>query len=258
MTTPFRHKRPTALAVGVLALAALGTGTGCQQKMAQQPYYKPYEPTESFPDGRSNRPLEPGTISRGQRFDNDPLMTGLTKDEWKRSREQAAAAPKVDVPNDTQNRETAFGAPRFDPKGGDPKVYVSDYPIAIGAPELRRGQEVFLQKCAMCHGPLGNGNGKIRERGYLNPTSFHTEKVDPNEPNEPTETPLGFSRGYWRWGVQIPLREVPPGYVFEVITKGYGGMPNYAAQIPPADRWKVTAYVRALQLSQHPAAGGNP
>ncbi len=28
-------------------------------------------------------------------------------------------------------------------------------------------------------------------------------------------------------------------------------MPDYASQIPPADRWKIVAYVRALQLSQN-------
>ena len=27
--------------------------------------------------------------------------------------------------------------------------------------------------------------------------------------------------------------------------------PNYSAQLPPADRWAVAAYIRALQLSQN-------
>ena len=27
-------------------------------------------------------------------------------------------------------------------------------------------------------------------------------------------------------------------------------MPDYAAQIPPRDRWAIVAYIRALQLSQ--------
>jgi hypothetical protein len=30
-------------------------------------------------------------------------------------------------------------------------------------------------------------------------------------------------------------------------------MPSYGAQIPPADRWAIVAYVRALQRSQHGA-----
>ena len=57
---------------------------GCQQKMAEQPYYKPYEPTDFFTDGRSNRPLEAGVVHRGQNLDADPLVTGLTPEEWRR------------------------------------------------------------------------------------------------------------------------------------------------------------------------------
>jgi mono/diheme cytochrome c family protein len=60
-------------------------------------------------------------------------------------------------------------------------------------------------------------------------------------------------RGYRRPPTyhQDRLREVPHGYLFDVVTNGFGAMPDYAAQIPPADRWAIVAYVRALQLSQH-------
>ncbi len=34
------------------------------------------------------------------------------------------------------------------------------------------------------------------------------------------------------------------------MTHGFGAMPDYAAQIPPRDRWCIVAYIRALQLSQ--------
>jgi hypothetical protein len=34
------------------------------------------------------------------------------------------------------------------------------------------------------------------------------------------------------------------------MTHGYGAMPDYSTQLPPADRWAVAAYIRALQLSQ--------
>ncbi|MFO0824672.1 MAG: cytochrome c [Gemmataceae bacterium] len=97
------------------------------------------------------------------------------------------------------------------------------------------------------------GKAKIWERGYLNPTSFHTTIVGKHElpvTNAPA-SPLGYSRGYALWGISMPMRDAPVGYYFEVITKGYGGMPNYAAQISPADRWRIIAYVRALQYSQH-------
>ena len=40
------------------------------------------------------------------------------------------------------------------------------------------------------------------------------------------------------------------GHYFDVITNGFGAMGDYAAQVPPHDRWAIIAYIRALQLSQ--------
>ena len=228
---------------------------GCQQKMAEQPYYKPYEPTDFFTDGRSNRPLEPGVVHRGQNLDADPLVTGLTPEEWRRfwRRNEVKVEPAAATP--PEDREHAYGAPRFDPRPGQPHsspvtVFVTEYPFPITGADLSRGAQRFTAYCAACHGPLGNGKGKIWERGYLKPTSFHTEKVETNEPDDFGQIPRGFSRGYWKWDIQVPIRDVPVGYIFEVITKGYGAMGDYAAQIPPADRWRIIAYVRTLQMSQ--------
>jgi mono/diheme cytochrome c family protein len=251
--------------------------------MAEQPYFRPYEPSESFPDGRSNRPLERGVIHRGQHLEIDPLVTGLTREEWDRSYD-LGAAPRVDVGDMAkgENREIAIGSPRYDPPGFDakkyggeprpgPKIYVDEFPFEMTKDDLKRGQERFTIYCAVCHGPLGNGEGKIWERGYLKPTSFHTVPVGPGEEAEIKDgvwyervnsftgktgfprmgVPLGFSRGYGIfWRINIPLHEVPVGYFFEVITRGYGGMPRYSAQIPPADRWRIIAYIRVLQMSQ--------
>lgn len=244
---------------------SLFTGFGCRQKMADQPYYRAYEPapTEVFADGRSNRPLEHGVIHRGQHLEVDSLVTGLTREEWGRAYD-LQAKPKVDLnlPTPVVNRQLAIGAPRFDPPGFDakkfdgephpgPQIYIDEFPFEITRDGLRRGQERFTIYCAVCHGPLGNGQGKIWERGYLTPTSFHTERVTQEEVIQKSPPPLGFSRGYDRWGIKIPLRDAPLGYYFEVITKGFGGMPSYSAQITPEDRWKIIAYVKVLQLSQH-------
>jgi hypothetical protein len=51
---------------------------------------------------------------------------------------------------------------------------------------------------------------------------------------------------------------VPNGYVFDVITNGFGAMPDYSAQIAPHDRWAVVAYIRALQLSQQASINDVP
>jgi hypothetical protein len=50
---------------------------------------------------------------------------------------------------------------------------------------------------------------------------------------------------------QDRLRQVPNGYIYDVITNGFGAMFGYSAQVPPRDRWAIVAYVRALQLSRN-------
>jgi mono/diheme cytochrome c family protein len=171
--------------------------------MARQPsYHWPDQPSDFFPDGHTNRPLEPGSVARGQLRDNTALFTGQTGDESDPTKE----------PN-----------------------YVTEFPFPVDKPMLRRGRERFNIYCAVCHGRAGYGDGKVVQRGYLKPPSYHTD----------------LSRGYTRWKKDVSLRDVPVGYIFDVITKGYGAMPEYAEMIPPSDRWAIVAYVRALQLSQN-------
>jgi mono/diheme cytochrome c family protein len=249
----------------LLALAAtLAVSAGCRQRMADQPYYRPLEESDFFPDHRSARPLERGVVHRGQRLETDPHVTGLTAEEWARSYKfevPASVDAKSGAPatlTEDQRKERSVGAPRYDQRvAGQPKVYAEAFPFAITHEDLRRGQERFTIFCAACHGPLGNGQGKIWERGYLNPTSFHRKKVSPTEADVTNPQGLGVSRGYSLWGFgsqggppTMYMDQVPPGYIFEVITHGYGGMPSYSAQVPPEDRWRIIAYIRVLQMSQ--------
>jgi hypothetical protein len=104
------------------------------------------------------------------------------------------------------------------------------FPFPIDRQVLRRGEERFNIFCAPCHDRVGSGQGMIVRRGYRPPPSFHIDR----------------------------LRSAPPGHFFEVITHGFGTMPDYAAQIPVRDRWAIAAYIRALQLSQNAALGDVP
>jgi mono/diheme cytochrome c family protein len=104
--------------------------------------------------------------------------------------------------------------------GGQP---VTEFPFAITRTELDRGEDRYNIYCAPCHSRLGDGRGMIVQRGHRQPPSFHIER----------------------------LRQAPPGYVYDVITNGFGAMPDYRAQLSVEDRWAVVAYLKALQLSQN-------
>lgn len=250
--TSRRSVRLCLLTFAFLLPAAAG---GCRQRMADQPYYRPLEQSDFFPDGRASRPVERGTVHRAQRLETDPIATGLTFDEWTRAYEYAVpvsleTAAKRD---DAEKVLRAVGAPRYTPDDPDPrhKVYVSDFPFPITQADLKRGQDRYTVFCAVCHGSLGNGQGKIKERGYLHPTSFHSKMVDEAaEKRDSNPQGVGNSRGYSLWGHTVPMEQAPVGYFFEVITKGYGGMPSYSAQIAAPDRWRIVAYIRVLQMSQ--------
>ncbi|HWS54280.1 MAG TPA: cytochrome c, partial [Pyrinomonadaceae bacterium] len=98
------------------------------------------------------------------------------------------------------------------------------FPMAIDEAALKRGRDRFDAFCAMCHGAAGDGDGMIPRRGFQRPPSFHEDRLQEGQSDA--------------------------GHFFDVITNGWGAMPAYAYMIPPEDRWKIIAYVRALQLSR--------
>ena len=102
-------------------------------------------------------------------------------------------------------------------------VLVSTNPLPLSRALVQRGQDRYRIFCTPCHGYAGRGDGLIVQRGYRRPASFH----DPR------------------------LQGEPDGYFFDVMTNGFGAMPDYAAQISVDDRWAIVAYVRALQLSEN-------
>lgn len=131
--------------------------------------------------------------------------------------------------------------PRVDP--GDPGAAAAD-PIPTGAvprgwlererqalspgdlpldmARLQQGRVGFDTFCSPCHGRTGRGDGMVVRHGFPAPPSFHSDR----------------------------LRAAPRAYVVEVITRGLGRMPSYAARVEPDERWAIAAYVQALQVSQ--------
>jgi mono/diheme cytochrome c family protein len=101
--------------------------------------------------------------------------------------------------------------------------FVTEIPVKVTAGLLARGRSQYEVFCAPCHGRTGRGDGMVVQRGFKKPSSYHVDR----------------------------LRQMPVGYFYDVITIGFGAMADYAAQVPPQDRWAIAAYIRALQLSRN-------
>jgi mono/diheme cytochrome c family protein len=120
----------------------------------------------------------------------------------------------------------ARGELELDPHLATGKVggkLVDTFPFEIDAAALERGRQRYGIFCTPCHDAAGLGEGMIVQRGMKRPPSLHIER----------------------------LREAPAGYFFDVMTNGFGAMYDVSDRIGVEDRWKIAAYVRALQLSQH-------
>jgi mono/diheme cytochrome c family protein len=104
------------------------------------------------------------------------------------------------------------------------------FPFRIDNVVMARGQERFDIYCSPCHGRTGSGDGMIVRRGFRRPPTYHDDR----------------------------LRNAPIGHFFDVISNGFGAMPDYASQITAEDRWAIVAYIRALQLSEHATVADVP
>lgn len=111
------------------------------------------------------------------------------------------------------------------------------FPFPIDLAALERGRERYNIYCSPCHGEQGDGRGMIVRRGFSPPPSFHESRG-----SRPADSPIP---------TYDDLRTAPPGHFFRVITEGHGTMYSYASRINVDDRWKIAAYIRALQLSRH-------
>src|ERR1039458_2051655 len=147
-----------------------------------------------------------------------PRVNPLAKSDF--FPDQRGARPLVEgtVARGQLHEDTYFYTGKL---GNNPGVYM---PFPMTKEVLERGRERFNIYCSPCHSPLGDGNGFIPSRGFARkPPSYHIQR----------------------------LQKAPLGYFYDVITNGFGIMPDYASQIPPRDRWNIVAYIRALQLSQN-------
>jgi len=227
-----RLRLPTAY--GLLLTAFCLLLPGCRQDMQDTPRYEAYEAgSEKFSErGAASRTLVEGTVPRGFLRDDALFYTGraagagggtaaAVAGQGTAAGALAEGSGAGSVPGAVNVRgNVAGGAPGAGAAAAGPDVF----PVAIDAAALKRGQERFDAFCAMCHGMGGDGDGMIPRRGFQRPPSFHEDRLQEGAADA--------------------------AHFFDVITNGWGAMPAYAYMIPPEDRWKVIAYVRALQLSR--------
>lgn len=99
-------------------------------------------------------------------------------------------------------------------------------PVPRTTEVLKRGQEIFGRICITCHGPRGEGNGRIQGPDlFPAPPSLHTAQT----------------------------KQYQDGRIWHVITRGWSKMPSYATTLTPEERWSVVHFVRALQLAKEKA-----
>jgi mono/diheme cytochrome c family protein len=162
-------------------------------------------------------------------------MTGCHQDMWNQPKYKSLGAGAI-FENAQSSRPMVVGTVPYKGARTDDKLYkgkedgqfVATNPLEINEALIRRGQERFDIYCAVCHGKLGFGNDTafVATRGFetKKPANFHEQR----------------------------LRDMPPGYFFDVISNGFGVMYPYASRIPDVnDRWAIVAYINVLQYSQN-------
>ncbi len=246
-------RRARSLFYCLLLTAYCLLSLACRQDMQDQPRYEAYEPSKSFSDGQGSRPYVEGTVARGYRDVSTTYYTGKSAAGGAGGQASGSGGGLTPMTSAGANAPNAQGANTGGTQtGGDVNVRgnvsgnvpgggggtgqsgtpggVNEFPFAITAQELDRGEERFNIYCSMCHGQTGYGDGMIVRRGFRRPPSLHDDR----------------------------LRNESLGHFFDVITNGWGAMPSYTEEIPPRDRWAIIAYIRALQLSQNTPAAEVP
>jgi mono/diheme cytochrome c family protein len=101
------------------------------------------------------------------------------------------------------------------------EAYLASFPLKVDRALIDVGRQRYDITCATCHGPAGDGDSIVaRQMALRPPPSLHI------------------------------YADRAPGYIYDVITRGFGLMASYAAELDVRERWAVVAYVRALQISQ--------
>jgi mono/diheme cytochrome c family protein len=151
-----------------------------EAQMSEAVGYNSFAPNENFADGLTLRLPPTGTVARGQK----PLHYQATPEDALRAGEDLHNPFNLD-----------------------------------SASRVARGQVVFQNYCIVCHGPLGEGNGPVTQKGFPRTASLLADRA-------------------------VQMKD---GQMFHILTYGQANMPSFAAQLATDDRWSVILHVRTLQ-----------
>lgn len=162
---------------------------------------------------------------RGRPFAHPPIHVNPNMDHQPRAEAQSGSdffyngsSMRMPVAGTIARGELRDNSPQwtgFDANGD----FAATVPIPVDDALRERGHRRYDIYCAACHDKNGDGKGILFERGKVPTPTFHQDR----------------------------LRQVPDGYIFGIITNGFGMMPSYGYPIPPADRWAIIVHIRELQ-----------
>jgi len=91
-------------------------------------------------------------------------------------------------------------------------------------PESRsRGQKIYMDKCAACHGLKGDGQGEMGKAFNPPPSDFTDRHM---------------------------MKEMTDGEIYWKISTGRGAMPSYRKELTEKERWDLVNYIKSFTQSK--------
>lgn len=150
------------------------------QDMDNQPKYRAQHANPLFADGRAMRPPVPGTIARGELYEDEHEHLGVVGGDWA-------------------------------------KTFPPSVPVTMEL--VRRGQDRFNIYCRPCHGAAGYGDGMVNRRAmelmgagvngttWVQPKSVHEQQIREQPVGQLFNTVTNGVRTMPSYGDQIPVRD---------------------------------------------------
>ncbi|HMJ91621.1 MAG TPA: cytochrome c [Candidatus Acidoferrum sp.] len=136
------------------------------QDMDRQPKYRPQQPSLVFANNRTSQEAAPGTVARGDRYENNAINTGRQ-------------------PGTTN--------------------FVEFIPVPVTEQLMVRGKERFDIYCRPCHDAQGTGNGIVKKYGYATVRSLHEAIVTRQPDGELFNTITHGNKTMMAYGSQIAI-----------------------------------------------------